>query len=108
MSDQNNDGFQVVTNKRKSKTNNNNNNNQPQDNRKRASNRRLISVLLERYEQMTTRRWGTDITTRPDVNMNDLLLDCFKYDLNVILGSTFEYSQLDRLQTEEGNKEFGE
>lgn len=83
--------FKVVNNTRRR----NNKSSGNDQRRKRASNRRLISVLLERYEHMVTRRFGSDVASR--VDLNNLLVDCFKYDLNQVLNMSLPYTHLDEL-----------
>lgn len=84
------DGFTLVVNRRKDKRQQRN-----QNNRKRASNRGLVSTLMERYRNMIHKRWGTDIDEKLD--MNELLLDCMKHDMNIVLGAQFEYTHLNEL-----------
>lgn len=67
----------------------------PKHNQSRTSNRSMISVLLNRYEQMARRRFGDDIDQT--VDLKQLLLDCFHYDLNILLKLNTPYTHLDEL-----------
>ena len=69
----------------------------------RTSNRRLLTILMKRYDQMVRRRFGDDIDQR--VNLNQLLLDCFHYDLNLIMGLQIPYTHLDELVQSEQSSE---
>lgn len=78
--------------------------NQPRKFQGRTSNRRLMSILLRRYEQMVRRRFGEDIDQK--VDLKQLLLDCFHYDLNLSLEMKIPYTHLDELvQTEKPREE---
>ena len=84
---------------------------QPRRFQGRTSNRKMMSILLRRYEQMVRRRFGEDVDQK--VDLKQLLLDCFHYDINLLLELNVPYTHLDELvQTEpsreERNKERGE
>jgi len=64
----------------------------------RTSNRRLISILLKRYEQMIQRRFGDNLE---NVDKKQLLLDCFHYDLNITMDMNIPYTHLDELAKNE-------
>jgi len=82
----------------------NNEERQPRKFQGRTSNRRMISIVLKRYEQMVKRRFGEDVDQK--VDLKQLLLDCFHYDLNLILELNVPYTHLDELvQTESSQKE---
>ena len=68
----------------------------------RTSNRKLISVLLKRYEQMVRKRFGENIHER--VDMKQLLLDCFHYDLNILLKMDIPYTHLGDLTLNEPSR----
>lgn len=70
----------------------------------RTSNRRLMTILMRRYEQMVRRRFGDDVDQK--VNLKQLLLDCFHYDLNLLMELNIPYTHLDELvQTEPSREE---
>lgn len=76
---------------------------QPRKFQGRTSNRRMISILLRRYEQMARRRFGEDVDQK--VDLKQLLLDCFHYDLNLLLELNVPYTHLDELVQSEPTRE---
>jgi hypothetical protein len=69
---------------------------------KRQSNRKLLSILLKRYKQMCERRFGEDIEIK--VDMNDLLLDCLHYDVNIVNDTKIPYVILDSLSDKKNHE----
>ena len=70
---------------------------------RRQSNRKLLSILLKRYQQMCERRFGEDIGTK--VDLKELLLDCLHYDVNIVNDTKIPYTILDGLTEEKTSKE---
>ena len=60
----------------------------------RVSNRRMVSTLLRRYENMVRRRFGEKVD---QVDLKQLLVDCFHYDLNLVLEMNTPYTHLGNL-----------
>lgn len=68
---------------------------QPKKFQGRTSNRRMMGILMKRYDQMVRRRFGEDVDQR--VDYKQLILDCFHYDLNLLLELNVPYTHLDEL-----------